>query len=154
MVAVYLIACQKKQSHVWKYTGCYHALRQEVGDMITDHHLLLCNVHSPKPHFQKSKIITRALPSIDLPSFRRHLAQELGDLDLYDTQLTNVLDKHAPLKEKSIVIRLHQPWFSDDLNPAKSGKRKAERLWRRIGLTVHCEIFKEEKGQIKQAPCK
>ena len=90
--------------------------------MITDHHLLLCNVHHPKPHLQKTKIITRAFRSIDLPSFRTDISQRLGDpddnlsvtdlMDIYDTQLTNVLNKHAPSKEKSIVIRPQQPRFS------------------------------------------
>ena len=129
----------------------------QVGDMITDHHLLLCNVHHPKPHLQKTKIITRAFRSINLPSFRTDISQGLGDpddnlsvtdlMDIYDTQLTNVLNKHAPPKEKSIVIRPQQPWFSDDLHRAKSEKRKAERLWRRTGLTVHREIFKEERDK-------
>ena len=86
----------------------------QVGDMITDHHPLLCNVHHPKPHFQKAKIITRFFRSIDLHSFRTDVSQGLGDLDdnlsvtdlldIYDTQLTNVLNKHEPSKEKSIVI--------------------------------------------------
>ena len=125
----------------------------QVGDMITDHQLLLCNVHHPKPHLQKTEMISRAFRSIDLPSFRTDIAQGQGDLDdslpvtdlldIYDTQLTTVLNKHAPSKEKSIVIRPQQPWFSDDLHQAKSEKRKAERLWRRTGLTVHREIFKE-----------
>ena len=87
----------------------------QVGDMITDHHLLLCNVHHPRPHLQKTKIITRAFHFIDLPSFRTYIAQGLGDLDdnlpvtdlldIYDMQLTTVLNKHAPSKEKTIVIR-------------------------------------------------
>ena len=77
-----------------------------MGDIITDHHLLLYNVHHPKPHLQKTEIITRAFRSIDLSSFRTDIAQGLGDLDdsffltdlldIYDTQLTNVLNKHAP----------------------------------------------------------
>ena len=126
-----------------------------VGEMITYHNLLLCNVHHPKPHLQKKKILTRKLRSIDLPSFRGDIAQGLRDLDdrdsvsdlldSYDTHLTNVLNKHAPTKEKSVVIRPQQPWFSDELHLAKSEKRKAEKLWRRTGLTVHREIFKAEK---------
>ena len=84
----------------------------QVGDMITDHHLLLCNIHHSKPHLQKTKIITRAFRSIDLPSFRTVNAQGLGDLDdslpvtdlldIYDTQLTTVLNKHAPSKESQL----------------------------------------------------
>ena len=49
--------------------------------MITDHHLLLCNVHHPKPHLQKTKTITRAFRSIDLPSLRTDISQGLGDPD-------------------------------------------------------------------------
>ena len=92
-----------------------------------------------------------------LPSFRTDISQGLGDtddnlsvtdlMDIYDTQLTNVLNKHAPPKEKSIVIRPQQPWFSDDLHLAKSEKSKAERLWRRTGLTVHREMCKEERDK-------
>ena len=33
----------------------------KVGDMITDHNLLLCTVHHPKPHLQEKKIVTRKL---------------------------------------------------------------------------------------------
>ena len=126
----------------------------QVGDMITDHRLLLCNVHHPKPHLQK---ITGAFRSIDLPSFRTDISQRLGYLDvnlsvtdlmdIYDTQLTNVLNKHAPPKEKSILIGPHKPSFLDDLHLAKSEKRKAEKLWRRTGLTVHRIIFKEERDK-------
>ena len=114
-----------------------------------------------------SEIITRPFRSIDLPRFRTDIAQGLGDLDdslpvtdlldIYDTQLTAVLNKHAPSKEKSIVIRPQQPWFSDDLHRAKSEKRKAERLCRRTGQTVHREIFNEEKpnttSSLKVAKC-
>ena len=45
----------------------------KVGDMITDHNLLLCTVHHPKPHLQEKKIVTRKLRSIDLPSFREDI---------------------------------------------------------------------------------
>jgi exonuclease III len=127
----------------------------KVGDMITDHRLLLCNVHHPKPHLQEQKITTRKLRSIDLASFRSDIAEGLGASDdttsvsdllkKYESHLSEVLNKHAPAKEKSVVIRPQQPWFSDELHLAKSEKRKAERLWRRTGLTVHREIFNTEK---------
>ena len=117
--------------------------------------------HTQRPSSQatpsEDKNNNQGLSLIDLPSFRTDIAQGLGDLDdslpvtdlldIYDTQLTTVLNKHAPPKEKSIVIRPQQPWFPDDHHRAKSEKRKAERLWRRTGLTVHREIFKEEKAK-------
>ena len=127
----------------------------QVGDMISDHHLLLCNIHHPKPHLEQKVITTRKLRSIDLPSFRQDIAKKLAVneedstvsdlLALYENHLTTVLENHAPAKEKSVIVRPQQPWFSDELHQAKSEKRKAERLWRRTGLTVHKEIFKAEK---------
>ena len=124
----------------------------KVGDMITDHNLLLCTVHHPKPHLQEKKIVTRKLRSIDLPSFREDIVQGLtvndhnesaSDLlNRYNVHLTSVLDKHAPKKEKSVVVRPLQPWFTDELHQAKNERRKAERLWRRTGLTVHKEIYR------------
>ena len=127
----------------------------KVGDMITDHNLLLCTVHHPKPHLQEKKIVTRKLRSIDLPSFREDIVQGLtvndhsesvSDLlNRYNVHLTSVLDKHAPKKEKSVVVRPLQPWFTDELHQAKNERRKAERLWRRTGLTVHKEIYRAEK---------
>ena len=127
----------------------------KVGDMITDHNLLLCTVHHPKPHLQEKKIVTRKLRSIDLPSFREDIVQGLrvndhsesvsDILNRYNVHLTSVLDKHAPKKEKSVVVRPLQPWFTDELHQAKNERRKAERLWRRTGLTVHKEIYRAEK---------
>ena len=35
--------------------------------------------------------------------------------------------------------------FTDELHQAKNERRKAERLWRRTGLTVHKEIYRAEK---------
>ena len=64
--------------------------------------------------------------------------------DIY-AHLTSVLDKHALKKEKSVVVRPIQPWFTDELHQAKNERRKAERLWRRTGLTVHKEIYRAEK---------
>ena len=108
--------------------------------MITDHNLLLCSVHHPKPHLQRKEITTRKLRSIDLPSYRQNIAEGLRDLDdrvpvsdlldTYNQHLTNVLNNHAPAKQKCVVIRPQQPLFSDDLHLAKSEKRKAEKLWR------------------------
>ena len=66
-------------------------------------------------------------------------------LNRYNVHLTSVLDKHAPKKEKSVVVRPLQPWFTDELHQAKNERRKAERLWRRTGLTVHKEIYRAEK---------
>ena len=90
-----------------------------------------------------------------MPSFREDIVQGLrvsdhsesvsNLLSRYNAHLTSVLDKHAPKKEKSVVVEPIQPWFTDELHQSKNGRRKAERLWRRTGLTVHKENYRADK---------
>ena len=59
-------------------------------------------------------ITIRKLKSINLPSFREDIAEmecqdnaEVTDLlTSYDKHLATVLDKHAPARERQVVIRL------------------------------------------------
>ena len=65
-------------------------------------------------------------------------------LNRYNGHFTSVLDKQAPKKEKCVV----KPWFTDELHQAKNEKRRAERLWRRTGLTVHKEYTELRSSSI------
>ena len=96
--------------------------------------------------------------SIDLPGFREDIvrglrvnngSESVSDLlNRYNGHLTSVLDKHAPNKEESVVVRPLQPWFTDELHQAKNERRKAERWWQRTGLlTCHKEIYRAEKSK-------
>ena len=49
-------------------------------------------------------------------------------LNRYNGHLISVLNKHAPKKEKSVVVQPLQPWFTYELHRAKNERRKAERL--------------------------
>ena len=41
------------------------------------------------------------------------------------------MDRHAPIKSKTIVVRPLVPRFDDELKSLKSQRRKAELIWRR-----------------------
>ena len=49
----------------------------------------------------------------------------------YNSTLTSLLDKHAPMKEKVVVCRQRLPWFNSEIKCAIRTRRKAERKWRR-----------------------
>ena len=44
----------------------------------------------------------------------------------YNTELRQLLDRHAPIKTKIIVVRPLVPWFDDELKTLKSQRREAE----------------------------
>ena len=54
-------------------------------------------------------------------------------VDTFNTCLTAVIDKHAPTKTRTVIVRPHTPWYNDDLRSQKSLRRQLERKWRKSG---------------------
>lgn len=49
----------------------------------------------------------------------------------YNFCLGNLLDKHAPVVERKIILRPHAPWYNDQLRSEKRLKRIEERKWKK-----------------------
>ena len=91
----------------------------------------------PSPPFAKH--FTRSIHSINIQSFIRdiissplitHPPANLTDLvDCYNTTLVALLNKHAPLKCKSLRLKPANQWFTPALNKLKLAKRHLERVW-------------------------
>ena len=123
-----------------------------VGDLLTDHNLLLCSVHQPKPKPLRISVPVRKLRKLNVSSFKEDIKQsDLGtDLegnissltDQYNHVLSSLLDKHAPAKTKLVTVRPSHPWYSDELYAAKRERRRCERVWRRTGLTIHYQLLR------------
>ncbi len=103
--------------------------------------------------FRKLKSVTaRALSeAIDRSAIP---AAEIGtkSLDelchLYNSELQCILDTVAPQKSRNITIREEAEWYTDEIRQAKQMRRRAERVWRKTGLTVHRQIFMERKQTV------
>jgi hypothetical protein len=52
----------------------------------------------------------------------------------YDDTLSDILDKHAPVKRKVMVVRPRVPWFTNNLRRLKAERRKLERKMVKSGL--------------------
>jgi hypothetical protein len=126
-----------------------------VGDLISDHNVVSCKLNIKRPLLPTKKVRFRQLKSIDLDSFKADLLtlplitnpeDSLDELvQQYNDGLAVVLDKHAPWKEKTIVLRPLAPWMTDEIRGSRRVLRKAERVWRCSGLTVHLEIYNQLK---------
>ena len=60
---------------------------------------------------------------------------------MYDDTLTCLVDKHAPVKERSVRLRQDTAWYNEDLRNEKREKRQKERAWRKSKLEVHRQIY-------------
>ena len=123
--------------------------------MFSDHFpiVIKCIVNKAFPKTETMKC--RNLKSIDKKTFMQDISsskifdpyeQDVSNLvKQYNSSLSDILNKHAPETTRKVLVRNHSPWYNSDLRNARQTKRKAERKWRKSGLTVHYEIFNQER---------
>ncbi|XP_062599561.1 uncharacterized protein LOC134261111 [Saccostrea cucullata] len=107
---------------------------------ISDHCFIHTYVSLPKPKITREIRKVRKLKDIDETQFQADLIQfnesaikyeNLEDTaKFYNSELRNILDKHAPEKEKIVTIRPSLPWFTKESRLLKTRCRSAERKWR------------------------
>ena len=136
-----------------------------VSSRLSDHHAILFQLNVKKPPLPRKMVTFRSYRNVDTDKFQSDIqssdllqnpATTLDQLcELYDKTLSDINDKHAPLKTKNMTIRPFTPWYTNEINEAKKLRRKYEEKWRQTKLTVHEEIYLEQKkvvtDLIKQA---
>jgi len=103
---------------------------------------------SPPPSVQSF----RSIKSINVSQFSRditlsrlitHPPSSLNELvHCYNTTLTGILHKHAPLKTKKVKCTSSPPWFTSSLSKLKSVRRQLERLWSRTHSAVDFKLLR------------
>ncbi len=130
----------------------------EVGSLFSDHFALLCDLKTSKPPLQKERIQYRQLNKIDFNEFNKDLENALQTSDAlqpngkvihYNSSWSSILNQHAPLKSKEIVVREMVPWMNDDILAVKRERRKRERVWQSSRLTIHNELYIAQKSKVK-----
>ena len=139
-----------------------------VDSALSDHRTVFCSLSLRKPGRVKQQETSRNLRRIDPTGFQTDVSQvasslaECPDCELLEelnaSLLRTVLDRHASLITRTVTARPSAPWITEEVKVAKCNLRKAERRWRSSGLTVHKQIFIEQKSVKKRvilcAKCK
>ena len=124
-----------------------------------DHFAVFAEIDMKKPALPKKRITYRKIKSITQASLHAEIASSLllvqpqeQPLDhlitTYNSELSRIMNKLAPLKTSEITIRPEARWFNDDVRAAKQHRRQTERLWRSTGLVVHRDMFIAEKNRV------
>ena len=66
----------------------------------------------------------------------------------YNKTLIAVLDKHAPVKTRTIVMRPQVPRYKDEIRQAKGERRNAERRWRLSKIDSDLAVFKVKRNAV------
>ena len=109
-------------------------------------------VNSPLSPPPLTKHFFRCIKSINLNNFIRdirtsrlitHPPTNLSDLvECYNLTLSNILNKHAPLKSKLLRPKPSNPWFTPALQKLKSTRRHLEKIWSRTHSTFDLKLLK------------
>ena len=109
----------------------------------SDHYAILSTFNTPLPPAPKPATRSfRRINSINIPDFISDLStsdlisappHDLANLvHCYNSTLTNLLDKHAPLITKTVQSPKSNPWFSPGLKALKRIRRNLERRWKSL----------------------
>ena len=122
--------------------------------MLSDHSAVHCKLRLKKPPLERMEITYRKLRSVNMDSFNEDLKQsdllttnafDLMDLtEKYENTLTEILQRHAPLKRRMITLRLSAPWYHEGISNAKRKRRRLEHRWRSSRLCVDRQMFVDQ----------
>ena len=128
--------------------------------VLSDHYAVHCMLSVNKPILQTRNISYRKLRAIDADSLRHDImdstlylspAPELSDLcTQYDSVLSSIINKHAPLCTRSISLRPRAPWYTDYIQVNKTKRHNLERRWRRSKLMIHRELYVNQCNVVKK----
>ena len=60
----------------------------------------------------------------------------------YDSVLSSILDKHAPVSTKTLPRKPPTPWITPEIMKAKTLRRNLERTWSRSRTHLDCTRYK------------
>ena len=130
----------------------------KVDMLISDHFTILFDTHMQKPPPERKRLIFRKIKSIDVLSFRNDVKDILTSLEpstnsdgliqLYNTSLQSVLDKHAPLKQCMVTVWHHTPYYTDNIRDAKAECRLAEKQWRNNKTQDNRNLYKSHRNNV------
>ena len=110
--------------------------------LFSDHHLVMFNITTSCTIPKECIISFRKIKNIDKPQFGYDIITllapcSLNDMPLeesisrYNAILSSMLDKHAPLKTKTVKIKNAIPYFNDEIRQEIQKYRRFERVWRK-----------------------
>ena len=118
---------------------------------ISDHTFVSFDVCYPKPHLKRVHVQFRCVTRMDKEAFQNDLSEVSGELlqlagenlaKEYNAKLSNIFNKHAPLKKKMVYPRKKVAWFNNEAKELKAKLRKLEKHWRKSRSQEHLDVLK------------
>ena len=130
-------------------------LSSSVKSYLSDHGAVHCTLKYQKTKVPKSLVTYRNFKNINqiefandirkFPLLKQSTASLNEKVEKYNTFLSDTLNKHAPMKTRSISLRPSVPWLPDAIFDAKRKRRRLERHWRKTKLDIDRHAFTKQR---------
>ena len=127
---------------------------------LSDHSAIHSKLSLARPRPPKVKKQYRKIRGVDPIEFRNDVmastlfsspACNVNDLcDQYDSELSKVVDVHAPLKTRFVTSRPSAPWYSEEIAAEKRKRRKLERRWRKSGTEADKLQYSDQCSRVRK----
>lgn len=126
----------------------------QPGPFLSDHCAVKIETNVKKETITSKTVTFRDFKNMDETAFAKDLKAisiqcENVDMcvDQFENEIQNVLDTHAPFKQKTKICRAPKPWFTSNILQLKRKLRKSERLWKKYKKPEQYEAFKSARNE-------
>ena len=126
---------------------------------ISDHWVTTCVISITKPKISRKECRYRKIKDLYTKKWVKiyktmtRASKEIEDENLpifYNTELSKIMEKHAPEKTKIITLRPEQKWMSEDLKNLKRKVRSIERKYKTNNKPEVKQEYKTQKSEYKK----
>ncbi|GFR91729.1 ATP-dependent DNA helicase [Elysia marginata] len=120
----------------------------EIKDVcLSDHFIISFVTNVSKPKCDEQSVTSRNVSQINPIDFKNKLSSILSkdprrNIDSLNSALSTLLEETATMRRRTVKPRPPAPWLTPQVKAAKQERRKAERQWKKSGLTVHRDIYR------------
>ena len=146
---------------------CYYIKTPTVLDGLSDHHTVMVDVNVSRTKLEsKHNVFYRHIHKINIAALKADILKSdliikpkghLSDLcGQYYQVLKSLLNKHAPVRSKSVSQKPPAPWMTPEILQSKRRRRYLERVWRksrssldRSRYSKHCHYHNRQMAKAK-----
>ena len=128
-------------------------------DVISDHMCVMFDMHDEPVCKNSVTENYRSLKHIDDELFRQDILDsnlvtsppdDVNQLvTLYNSTLSTILDKHAPLKQRNIARKRKSPWYTEATHAARQKRRRLTRKWKRTRQNTDRDRMIEQRDKVR-----
>ena len=106
---------------------------------ISDHKTVCLHIDLPKPNINKVTFSYRPINKINFTDFNQDISIAFSNIDNFNldslidhfnSNMSLILDKYAPLKTVTVKPRTSNSWFTSNLRSERGIRRQLDRTWR------------------------